>query len=53
MALISHVAFLKNKDIEREDSVKREDSIAGVQKGKRLNKTNEEAYFLIASGALG
>ncbi len=52
LALLSHVAMLKQKDLEKE-SPKPEGAAPPGQKGKRLNKTNEEAYFLISSGILG
>ncbi len=61
LALLSHVAMLKQKDLEKESSdINKSYASNGSysspppgQKGKRLNKTNEEAYFLISSGILG
>jgi hypothetical protein len=52
LALLSHVAMLKQKDMEKEDSVGKKESPPG-QKGKRLNRDNADAYMLIAGGILG
>ena len=52
LALISHVASLKQKDMEREDNLGKKEPSPG-QRGKRLNKDNAEAYMLIAGGFLG
>ena len=53
LALLSHVAMLKQKEFEK-DTPKKDQPAAGPKRtGKQLNTTNEEAYALIAGGILG
>lgn len=55
LALISHVASLRMKDSEKEDNSPKigKSEASSPVKGRRLNQTNEQAYMLIAGGALG
>ena len=57
LALLSHVAAMKQKDLERDMPKGDEGMTRGAsspgKKGKRLNKDNAEAYMLIAGGILG
>jgi hypothetical protein len=52
LALLSQVAVMKQKDMDREmDKDKPKD--APGPRGKRLNRDNADAFNLIASGILG
>jgi hypothetical protein len=55
LALLSHVAMLKQKDLEKETpkADQATSSPSPGHRGKRLNKDNADAYMLIASGILG